>query len=411
MVKKMIDDLRSTRHLLATQTLSGLAQWIDVFLLFTVPSFLWKSSPAEIAFLAACFGLPSLFLGPFIGVLLDRADSRKAMLIAALSRTALSVMIAFAPGFQVFAVLILLKGLANLLYWPASAILTNQTVSAPARVKYFSSLSALDQMTKIGTPLVAGTLALAINSQLVFMVSAALTLSCAAMLRFFPRIKTIQHPMQKRSAHGLLNDLFFGLRSIKTLPKDLLFSILLSIGLSLGLAIYDPHMAGFLSSKGFDTGVFAMLISATGVGAVVGAALVRFILNQSSSIAIIRIGITVFSIAISSAALVIYCAPELLGRSAFIILWFLNGLGYEVFVIGASVNTQNLCPPALLGRISTSMRSLQMLAVISGPSMGAWLITAYSRTAPFIVSAVLSLCLLAIAINWRGSLKHSALVN
>jgi MFS family permease len=398
----------AVRYLLAIQTMAGLAQWLDIFLIFSVPSFLWKSSPGEIAFLASCFGLPSLFLGPFLGVLLDRSDPRKVMMFGILARTVLSVMIAFAPGFPSFAALVLFKGLANLLYWPASSIVCNHVVWHTARVKYFSSQSAFDQMTKIGTPLIAGILAMAMDQQLAFLVSAAVTLVCAAMLPRLNGLVRFTPPAQKRSVNGLLGDLFLGLRSIKTLPSSLLLSMGLGIGMSLALAIYDPHLAAFLGSKGFDAGVFAIVVSATGVGAVVGAALIRFSFNESTPIKLIRVGVAIFATAVAGASGVMAFAPQLLGRSTLFALWFLNGLGYEVFVIGCSVNTQNLCPQALLGRINTSVRSLQMLAVVLGPGIGAWLIAARSREAPFVASSVLTLVLLGIAATSGRWIRRTA---
>jgi MFS family permease len=384
----LIDSRRTGIYLLTIQTLAGLAQWIDIFLIFTVPSFLWKSSPAEIAFLASCFALPGLFFGPLIGALLDRVNPRKMMMIGALARTTLTLMIAFAPAFPSFTCLVLLKGLANLLYWPASTVVTNQVISEVQRVKYFSSQSALDQLSKIGTPLLAGILALATTAQLTFLVSAMLMLACATMLVFIG--DTTSQPTQKRSINGILQDLLEGFRAIKSLHKNLLASISLSIGLSLGLAIYDPHLAAFLSARGFDVGVFSMLVSATGAGAVAGASLVRIRLNAASPVTLMRIGIATFTLAISGTAIMLSLASELLGPVTLIFLWFLNGMGYEVFVIGSSVNLQNLCPPALLGRISTSVRSLQMSTIVFGPSIGAWLVTSYSRDAPFIIASIVA---------------------
>lgn len=394
------------RCLLTVQTLASLAQWIDIFLIFTVPSFVWKSSPAEIAFLASCFSLPSLFIGPLMGALLDRVNPHKMMIVGALSRTVLTLMIAFAPGFRVFAGLVVLKGLANLLYWPASAIVINQVISEKRRVRYFSSQSALDQLAKIGTPLVAGFLALMMNAQLTFLISALLTLVCAMVLPLVGGGSGFSQPMRRRSVTGLLQDLFLGFRSIKTLPQNLLTSIVLSIGLSFGLAIYDPHLAAFLGSKGFDAAVFSIIVSATGAGAVTGAALIRFVFNEQEPFTLMRIGIAVFSLSISGATILFNFVPELLGLGALIFLWFFNGLGYEIFIIGNSVNTQNLCPPMLLGRISTSVRSLQMLTVVLGPSVGAWLIIDYSRTAPFLVTTIVAWILCWTVIIFPRAPKH-----
>lgn len=396
------------RRLLVVQTIAGLAQWLDVFLIFSIPSFLWKSSPTEIALLASFFGLPSLFFGPIVGAYLDRTDPRKTMMAGALARTILTLFIAFTHSFPSFALLVLLKGLANLLYWPSSSIVTNHVVREAARVKYFSSLSVLDQITKIATPLLAGAVTLAINSQLTFLISAGATLICAALL---PRLNVAVEftPLeQRRSVEGLLKDLFQGLRSIRTLPPRLLLSVALGIGMSLTLAIYDPHLAAYLGSNGFDASVFSMVLSATAVGAVVGAALIRFAFNEASPLALIRAGVAAFTTALLTMAILVSVTPGLLGCGTLVLMWFLNGLGYEVFIVGCSVNMQNLCPPALLGRMNTSVRSLQMTTVVLGPSLGAWLITAQSRATPFVASAAFALLLLGIVIIFGYTPERAA---
>jgi MFS family permease len=331
------------------------------------------------------------------------------MIFGALARTVLTLLIAFAAWFPAFAMLVFFKGIANLLYWPASSILTNQVVRDEQRVKYFSSLSLMDQITKIGTPLLAGALTFIVSSQLLFLVSAGATLVCAVMLQRLNVAVALTPPLEKRSVAGLFSDLFQGLRAIGSLPPMLLLSIALGVGMSLALAIYDPHLAAFIDSKGFDASVFSIAIAATGVGAVVGAASIRFAFSDARPMTLIWVGVAVFTVAIGSTAIVVALAPELLGRSTLASAWFLNGLGYTVFTVGCSVNMQNLCPSTLLGRVNTSARSLQMTAVVLGPSVGAWLINTYSRSMPFMVSAAITLFLSVIVIIF-GVLRKKAVL-
>jgi hypothetical protein len=104
-----------------------------------------------------------------------------------------------------------------------------------------------------------------------------------------------------------------------------------------------------------------------------------------------------FTVAITGAAVVSTFYMESAGIGALVFIWLMNGLGYELFLIGSGVNLQNLCPRSMLGRISTSARSLQMLAVVTGPSLGAWLINTQTRSAPFVVAAVFAWLLLGFS--------------
>lgn len=384
----------SARRLLAIQTLAGFSQWIDVFLIFSVPAFLWQSTPGKIAFIASCFGLPGLLSGPLIGALLDQLNARRAAYCAALARTALTGCIAFAPGFEFFAALVFLKGLANVFYWPATAILTQQMVGPAERVPYFSSLSALDQITKIMTPLIAGAATLVMDAQLIFLLSSALTLICAALLVFLPESAT----MPQKRGRNLLTDAWRGLvsgwKSSGMLPSGLVVSIALGIGMSLALAIYDPHLAAFLNSIPLDATAFSLLVSATGFGAVCGALLVRFFWKSAPPHQLMRTGVALFFTATIGAAILSGFVAQAIGIALLVFLWFINGLGYEIFLIGCNVNMQNLCPAHLLGRVTTSARSLQMSAVVAGPLIGAWLISVQSRATPFWVSAGMAFVLL-----------------
>ncbi len=53
--------------LLIIQTLSGFSLWIDIFLIFLIPSFVWGSTPLQIAIISAVLTIPSLILGPIMG--------------------------------------------------------------------------------------------------------------------------------------------------------------------------------------------------------------------------------------------------------------------------------------------------------------------------------------------------------
>lgn len=394
-------NLRSAeRRLLVIQCIAELAQWIDIFLIFSVPSFVWQVSPKEIAIIAAVFGLPSLFLGPIFGAFLDRSDPQRLMLWGAAARTFLSAAIAAATGFEVFVVLVFAKGLANLLYWPSSSIVTNAVVAQDRRVPYFSSISAVSQVAKIGTPMLAGALSVLMPSQLVFVVSAFATAICFTLLVGLKVERSNNQERNVRNVAALLKSLAEGFSSIRALPAGLRITIVLAVSMSSALAIYDPHLARFLSASGFSPVVYSLVISSTGLGALAAATLVRLKLNQLSPQSLMALGIGTFCAAVAGTAFVVELLPEMLSRSGLAVLWFFNGFGYEAFVIGMSVTVQNLCPPEFLGRVTTSARSMQLTATVLGPSLGSFLIAQYGRGAPFVVSAVIAMSLTAGVIAW-----------
>ena len=385
-------------RLLVVQTLAGIAQWIDVFLLFSVPAFVWSLGPAEMSMVAACFGLPSLVLGPVIGAILDRTDAYRAMVFGALLACVMSVALSFATGFLAFAVLVMLKGVTNTVYWPASSIVTQKLVPASGRVPYFSGLSLLDQIAKVGIPLLAGLLALALPLQWMFLVSAGASLIVGAVLVFAPLRAPGANttPGSRRDCTGLLRSMGEGLRTIPELPIELRLSVVTGVTLSFALALYDPHLPSFLALHAMDAKVYSLVLSATGAGAVFGAVVVRSCLSYATPSALLHGGLCLFVLAVAVAALVATARPVWLNAGTLAALWALNGMGYELFCIGSNVIMQSQCPPTILGRVSALVRSIKMLMVVAGPSVGAVLISRYKETTPLIAATGCGLVLIVV---------------
>ncbi|WP_229722875.1 MFS transporter [Xylophilus rhododendri] len=387
---------------LVVQALSGASQWLDIFLIFSIPSFLWHAPPADIALVAAAFAIPSLVLGPFVGFLTDRGDSKIIMLYGATARTALTICIAFAPSLYPFLALVFAKGLANTFYWASSSVMTRRLVPAHARTRYYANLSALDQASKIAAPLFAGGLTQLLAMPMVFLFSGAIMAAAtgllpAVLLRDPETCKALE---EAGSSEADRPTPAFGLMT--RLPRGLLLGALASVAVSALLAVYDPHLAAYLSFLGFSGETYSWIMSSTALGAATAAILVRRVVIGRNSVAnLMRGGLLVYSCVLVVTAFVVSYVPQKSIEPFLMALWFVNGFGYELFAIGAGVNLQNLCPRQLLGRVSTSIRSAQLAAVLSFPIFGAWLIAVYGRTAPFVFSAGAAvLLMLAGAALW-----------
>ena len=56
-------------YLCGVRLSSSVTLWVDFILIFTVLTFAYDASPKTLGYAAALYGLPTLFLGPLIGVL------------------------------------------------------------------------------------------------------------------------------------------------------------------------------------------------------------------------------------------------------------------------------------------------------------------------------------------------------
>ena len=392
----------ATRHganaLIGAQLMSSLALWLDIFLVFSVPAFAWGATPRDMATLAACLALPGLLLGPVAGALADRVDPKLAACGGAAARAILSLAAAFAPHLPTLAAIVLLKGLANLAYFPAMAVIANRLVDPAHRVGYFSALSLIEQGSKVGTPLLAGLLTLALPSQKIFIVAAlAAGLGGAGLMYALhgwlrPPAASPQRPL------GLFGDIVQALRRTPHLDLSLRLGLLMSAGVSATLAIYDPHVAAYLAHQRLDPTLFAHIMAATASGAILAAAFVRLRFKTAPLQHLRVAGLGCFCLALSGIAITVHAAPLTLMPRLFLPLWGLNGFGFEMFVLANVVIIQNHSPPDMIGKITSSIRSAQMACAAALPSAGAWLIAHGGREAPFVAAAAMGLGLLALGV-------------
>ena len=384
------------------QALSSLSLWLDVFLIFTVPVYLWHASPSEIAILAFCLGAPMLFLGPIVGTLIDRHDVRKTLTFGALLRATSTVALAVSPNFEFFLLFVVLKGVSNLIYFPSIAITVRQLIVAEERKSFFSHVSLFDQSSKLFAPLVAGALTAMLSPKNVFFISAAAVFLTLPLLRSIYSVIQSQTDDSRTTILALYRDIARGFSIFNALPFQLRIGFLYSLLTSLALGIYDPHVASFLAFEGLPPVAFSVVISATAGGAIGAALLIKLKLGDIDEVRLRLYALATFSIAlIMTATLVFFQIP---GRSSlYPAVWFVNGFGYEMLIISSNIILQQLCPPGNIGRVSTSFRSIQILCIIAGPSLGTLLIAASGRPAPFIVAACMAsfTALMSIAIYFH----------
>lgn len=204
--------MNSIKALLALNTLSSLSLWVDFFLLFLVPVHVWNASSSDIALLAFSLGAASLFLGPVVGIVLDRIHIKVSLLSGMALRILTTAGLYLAPSFEWFLIMAALKGLANTLYFPTLTIAIRQLIAADARTAFFSYSSLLDQLTKVTTPLLAGALTLWLPTQSIFLISAVLLLVALPLLiSLWPGLQAAR-PNTALTIKAVISDLRDGLK-------------------------------------------------------------------------------------------------------------------------------------------------------------------------------------------------------
>ncbi|MFN8125292.1 MAG: MFS transporter [Candidatus Nanopelagicales bacterium] len=215
--------------------------------------------------------LPMLLVGPWAGVLADRHDRRRLLMLtqAALAIQALLLAVLTLAGL-VTPVLLLgaaaVLGLITALDGPARASIVSDLVPTDQVVNAVSLNSASLNVARLVGPALAGLVIAATSTGWVFLIATA---SFTAMVGALSGISTSQRPSGGRRPGGVRD----GLRHVRANP-DLLFVIALA-GLVSMFALNFQLTTALMSTHEFHAGpvVFGILGSVMAIGSLAGSLL------------------------------------------------------------------------------------------------------------------------------------------
>jgi MFS family permease len=299
----------------------------------------FRLSGSDSAFLLGLVGfagqVPTFFLGPFAGVLVDRVDRHRLLIVTqvlSLIPSALLAVVAFAavPGastvWQVVA-LSLFQGLINAFDMPTRQASLVEMVERPEDLGNAIALnSSLVNGARLVGPSVAGLLIAVAGEGWCFLLDAVSYLAVVAALlamRVTPRPRAPAHaPLGERLREGFAYA--FGFAPIRALLVLLALVSFMGMPYSVLMPIFAAeHLGGGPSTLGFLTG-------ASGVGALVGA------LYLASRKTVLGLGRTIVLAACLFGAGLIGFA---LSRSLWVSLLFLLLTGFGMMVQMAASNT------------------------------------------------------------------------
>ncbi|WP_370931623.1 hypothetical protein [Bartonella sp. DGB1] len=146
----------------------------------------------------------------------------------------------------------------------------------------------------------------------------------------------------------------------------------------------------FLRSESFAASVFGMVISCTAIGGMVAGIIFPKFFKRKYALHLTSFSLFGFSLTI--------LIPGVLAINGFsfqvyflCLLWGLNGFFYTVTTLVFGTTVQIESPIESIGTITSSISSMQMALLVSGPIMGAMLSELTSISFVFILSGLIGL--------------------
>lgn len=352
--------------------------------------------PTLVAGLAFAQRLPWLLFGLLGGALADRLDRRRAMIAVALFRAALvgtlglAVLRDWATMPMLYVIFFLITTGETLFDTSASAILPSVVAKAElpkANARLGGTRTVSNQF--VGPPL--GGVLFSTAASLPFLLGAGgLSIAAGLLTRLHGDFKAERAPGLSRG--NLLSEIGEGLRWLW--GQRLLRTLSIALGLlNLTLVAQVAIMVLFAEERlGLGPGGYGALLTAYGVGGVLGSLVAERVLRLTGESRYLRLAIVIEAAA--PAAIALSTNPVVVGA-------VLALFGLHAIVWGAILTSlrQELTPDRLRGRVGSVHALLEYGTAAPGALLGGLLATHFGLTAPFWLGAVTGVMLLPFVWN------------
>jgi predicted MFS family arabinose efflux permease len=324
----------------AGQTVSNVGDWIN-FVAITVLVYQLTASGLSLALLRATHAVPELILGALAGVCVDRWDRKSTMIAADLIRAGLVALVAVSQNVVEIYALSLGVNLAAIFFGPAKQATIPNLVSPDTLSRANGLSSTTETLARVLGASIGGLAIATIGLRPAFYLDAASFLVSAACIA---SIRVPRAACPTSESPSFLIQLAGGWEALRTHPirrgvTTMAAAQVLGSGVSTVLAVV-------LAEKVLGGGAagYSVLVSAMGVGALIGAAGASALGNRMPRESSFRVGFLLAALGVLVVGLSHSLAPAALG---FAVL----GGGQIVAGIAGTTLLQEHTPDQLRGRV------------------------------------------------------------
>ena len=339
---------------------SGLGNWLAVIAL-QVDIYDRTHSGWWVGELLIASILPAVFIGLFLGPVVDRLSRKRLMIASDLVRLAVFVALPFANSAGAVVVLALVAGIGNAFFRPAVLAGLPNLVSAAELGTANALLQIVEWTTTALGPLLGGAIVAASGPDLAYDVN-AVTFAVSALLVAWIPAKLLQS--ERPIGRGRWSDLAEGYAVVRHSRGLMCVLVVWSIVMLASGIINTAEV--FLAKVSFSSGDFGfgLLWAGSGVGLVIGGLAAAPLIERDLGAAYVRF-LALFAVGVACAAV----APNVwVGAAAMA----LEGFGNGGAVVANITLVQRGAPDRVRGRAFTLLMSanfavLGVSFVLAGP--------------------------------------------
>jgi MFS family permease len=354
-------------------------------------------SPLQLGLVMAFMFGPSMVLAPLGGVLADRVDKRRTLIVVnavAMVQAAALFVLAFSGAVEIWHVylLALVAGLVNAVEMPVRQAFVAELVPRDDLVNAIAMSSTSFNLSRVIGPAVAGVTIAAFGVASNFGINAVSYLSVIVGLFLIDAdaLHRVARPVRFPSIRASLGE---GIRYAVATPT-VLWPLVLLGGVAALAMNYQTLLPLFArNALGLDSGGYGALFASMGAGALIGSLTLAFATSQRPLLRLILGGGAGFLALAFALGFV---------RSVPIVFLVVIGIGFTSMLMINTINVtvQNSVPDALRGRVMSLYVTVFAGSAPIGGLLAGTLAEAFGAPAAFSIGAVAASGVLAL-VAWR----------
>lgn len=381
-------NIPAQRRLLLAAIPADFADWLDYVAVVALIAYVWGEGPVALALLALAFALPYVVAGPLLAAWVDRADLKLVLLFSNLGRGVLTFALVIAPNVEILLSIVLVRGIVDSAFTPARQSAIQLTTPEALLMAANGLHQGINQASKIVAPACGGLLLALVPVQGVFAINGVLSVAAfLVLLRLqLPPRAHVEHGREERLLARIAGGVVeFGRNRL------LLAVLIFASAANFTFFLYDTQLALPTSQLGYDATAFGLIITASGIGGIIGASLAG-LMKANRPLLLMALSALVSGPVTVSTALAAAWGVTIPFPLFCLVMAVMGGSTVFMLVPYRSV-IQSETPPDRIARVTSAGEAAMTTAMMSAPLLGSLIVTGFGVPAPFIVGGGLIILL------------------
>jgi len=353
-----------------------LGVFIDMLAIMTIVGFEWEVDPTMIGLIPVAYALPGILFSSWAGVIADRFRKIPIMMFCNLMVGLLTIVLLFVQNIHWLLLVLMIRSIFIVFYYPAQQTLTRQIVSPDLLTKAVSINGIVEQGTKIVGPFIGGMLLSWFRPEFCLIIRAICCL--LAVLVLFPTIRLKEslsreqiEKQQQSTWTAWLQGWGYVLSNRMILSTMVFFTIAMAV-----LQLVDSQFPTlFKSLFPNDKSKMGYIISIIGLGGILGAFLTQKLKHFQYGWAVCG-GIALMGIGFGGIGLISPSTSLIFGY----LISFIAGIGSGLMLVSNQVILQIESHQEQVGRVFGIQSSLTNAVLIISPAMSGPLVHFFGVT-------------------------------